>query len=376
MYLFCYGTRPEMIKMFPLIQKFKEKGIPFETLFSGQHVDLFKDFKKRLPVPDYILNIMEKGQSLNKLTSKIFDQFQNMVFGNFSKYSKIKYVIVQGDTTTAYAIAMAAFNNKIKVIHLEAGLRTYDKYSPFPEEMNRGLISKIADIHLCPTEISVNNLKKENITKNVYQVGNTVVDAFETILKENEKKLVQETYLVTLHRRENRDKIYLLWDQLNEIAKTRSIIYLIHPSLKKEAYEYLDEGIIKLNGVNYEDMVDIIMTSKGIITDSGGIQEEAVCAGKKVLVCRDTTERPETIESGWGKLVGTKILENLDFLNTNKDKDNRLKNPYGKHVCENIVNVLTRHCNKCDKYIDKDELLYEAWEIKKSYFCPTCKNKI
>ena len=182
----------------------------------------------------------------------------------------------------------------------------------------------------------------------MYQVGNTVVDAFETILKENEKKLVQETYLVTLHRRENRDKIYLLWDQLNEIAKTTRIIYLIHPSLKKEAYKYLDEWIIKLDGVNYEDMVDIIMTSKGIITDSGGIQEEAVCAGKKVLVCRDTTERPETIESGWGKLVGTKILENLDFLNTNENKDGRLKNPYGKNVCEKIVNVLSRHCKTCE----------------------------
>lgn len=347
MYLFCYGTRPEMIKMFPLIQKFKEKDIPFETLFSGQHVDLFKDFKKWLPNPDYTLDIMEKGQSLNHLTSKIFDQFQNMVFGNFSKYSKIKYVIVQGDTTTAYAIAMAAFNNKIKVIHLEAGLRTHDKYSPFPEEMNRCLISKIADIHLCPTEISVNNLKMEGITKNVYQVGNTVVDAFNTISK-SKKYLVQETYLVTLHRRENRDKIFMLWDQLNEIAKTTRIIYLVHPSLKEAANKHLHEWIVKLNGVNYEDMVDLIKTSKGIITDSGGIQEEAVCAGKKVLVCRDTTERPETIESGWGKLVGTKILENLDFFNTNKNKDDRLKNPYGKHVCEKIVNVLTRHCKKCE----------------------------
>lgn len=370
MYLFCYGTRPEMIKMFPLIKMFNKLKINNKTLFSGQHVDLFQQFKNYLPTPDYIMNTMEKNQSLNKLSSKIFNQIDSI------DLSGIKYIIVQGDTTTAYIIAMAAFNKKIKVIHLEAGLRSHDKYSPFPEEINRKLISNIADIHLCPTEIAVNNLKKEGIIKNIYQVGNTVVDAFETILKKNKKKIVNETYLVTLHRRENRDKIYLLWNQLNEIAKTTRIIYLVHHSLKKEAREYLDEGIIKLDGVNYKDMVDLIKTSKGIITDSGGIQEEAVCAGKKVLVCRDTTERPETIESGWGKLIGTKILENLDFLNTNINKDGRLKNPYGKNVCEKIVNVLTRYCKKCEKYIDKDELLYEEWETKKSYFCPKCKNKI
>jgi UDP-N-acetylglucosamine 2-epimerase (non-hydrolysing) len=339
MYLFCYGTRPEMIKMFPLINKFKEYNIQFKTLFSGQHKDLFEDFKKYLPTPDYVLNTMEKNQSLNNLSSKIFAQIELIDFSN------ITHVIVQGDTTTAYIIAMSVFNKKIKVIHLEAGLRTNNKYSPFPEEMNRCLISKIADIHLCPTWIAVENLRLEGITKNVYLVGNTVVDAF-NIISTSKTYLTQETYLVTLHRRENRDKIYLLWDQLNEIAKTTRIIYLVHPSLQEEAHKYLHEWIIKLNGVNYEDMVDLIKTSKGIITDSGGIQEEAVCAGKKVLVCRDTTERPETIESGWGKLIGTKILENLDFLNTITEKDNRLKNPYGKDVCEKIVNVLFKQLQK------------------------------
>ena len=335
MYLFCYGTRPEMIKMFPLIEKFSEKKIPYKTLFSGQHKDLFEQFKNYLPTPDYILNTMEKGQSINKLSSKIFDQIDIIDF------TDITHVIVQGDTTTSFIIAMAAFNKKKQIIHLEAGLRTNNKYSPFPEEMNRCLISKIADIHLCPTWIAVENLRLEGITKNVYLVGNTVVDAF-NIISTSKTYLTQETYLVTLHRRENRDKIYLLWDQLNEIAKTTRIIYLVHPSLQQEAQSYLHEWIIKLNGVNYEDMIDLIKTSKGIITDSGGIQEEAVCAGKKVLVCRDTTERPETIESGWGKLIGTKILENLDFLNVDKKKDNKLKNPYGKNVCDKIINVLLK----------------------------------
>jgi len=333
MYLFCYGTRPEMIKMFPLIKLFNKLSIPYKTLFSGQHLDLFKQFQNYLPTPDFIMETMEKEQSLNKLSSKIFAQIDMI------DLSGITYVIVQGDTTTAYILAMAAFNKKLKVVHLEAGLRTHNKYSPFPEEMNRKLISGIADIHLCPTELAVKNLQKEGITKNVYLVGNTIVDAFK-LISNNKKELEQSTLLVTLHRRENRKHMKVLWDQLNIIARTKRIIYLVHPSLKEEAYEYLDECITKLDGICYKDMVELIKQSEGIITDSGGLQEEAVCAGKKVLVCRDTTERPETIESGWGKLVGTKILENIDFLYEKKIKDNRLKNPYGKDVCKKIVNVL------------------------------------
>ena len=207
--------------------------------------------------------------------------------------------------------------------------------------MNRTLISKISDIHLCPTDIAVNNLKKEGITNNVFLVGNTVVDAFE-LISNNNKILEQHSLLVTLHRRENRQHMKVLWDQLNIISKTKKIIYLVHPSLKEEAYTYLDERITKLNGVCYEDMVKLIKQSEGIITDSGGLQEEAVCAGKKVLVCRDTTERPETIESGWGKLIGINILENLDFL-YEKKKDNRLKNPYGNNVCDKILKIFIKY---------------------------------
>jgi len=331
MYLFCYGTRPEMIKLFPLINSFKKNNIPHKTLFSGQHKDLFQQFKHYLPTPDLVLNTMEKEQSLNKLTSKIFAQIDTI------DLSCITHIIVQGDTTTAYAMAMTAFNNKIKVIHLEAGLRTNNKHSPFPEEMNRCLISKIADIHLCPTEIAVSNLKREGITDNVYLVGNTVVDAFDLISKD--ELILENQLLVTLHRRENRDNMHILWDQLNIISKKRKIIYIVHPSLK-EASNYLHDDIIKINGVNYEKMVKLIKSSSGIITDSGGLQEEAICAGKKVLVCRDTTERPETIDSGWGKLVGTKILENMDFLNENKIRDVVLKNPYGENVCEKIIGIL------------------------------------
>ena len=214
MYLFCYGTRPEMIKMFPLIETFHKNNIPYKTLFSGQHKDLFKQFKKYLPTPDFIMETMEKKQSLNKLSSKIFAQIDNI------DLTGITHVMVQGDTTTAYILAMAAFNKKLKIVHLEAGLRTHNKYNPFPEEMNRKLISSIADIHLCPTEITVNNLKKEGITKNVYLVGNTIVDAFK-LISNDKKELEQPTLLVTLHRRENRKHMKVLWDQLQQKLQSK-----------------------------------------------------------------------------------------------------------------------------------------------------------
>ena len=179
MYLICYGTRPEIIKLFPLIQKFKEKNIPFMTLFSGQHEDLYNNFKHLLPLPDFFLkDVMKQNQTLNELSCKIIIKLDKILNTN-----NIKYVIIQGDTTTAYSIALAAFHHKKKIIHLEAGLRTNNKYNPFPEEINRTLISRLADIHLCPTQISVENLKRENIIKNVYLVGNTVVDLNVTLKK-------------------------------------------------------------------------------------------------------------------------------------------------------------------------------------------------
>lgn len=332
MYLFCYGTRPEIIKMFPLINTFDKKGIPYKTLFSGQHPDLFKQFEFLLPKPDYTLeDIMSHGQSLNSLSSKIMKKIDPIL-----EKEKPEYVIIQGDTTTAYTIAMAAFYRSVKVIHLEAGLRTHNKMDPYPEEMNRCLISQLASIHLCPTSISVENLRREDITSGVYNVGNTVVDAFNQIKGDS---IDDRNYLlVTLHRRENRgEKMYEMWDQLNTLSNTKKIIYITHPSLK-EARTYLSDNIKKLDPVDYTTMVGLIKNCNGLITDSGGLQEEAVCAGKKVLVCRYTTERPETISSGWGKLVGVKILDNIEFLDG--DTQSLGENPYGKNVCEKIVNVL------------------------------------
>ena len=312
MYLICFGTRPELIKLIPLIKKFKEKNIEFKTLFSGQHENLIKDFYKYIDEPNYIFqNIMEHGQSLNQLSSKILLQSNQLFIDN-----KFSHVVVQGDTTTAYSLTLSAFHFQIPVIHLEAGLRTNNKYSPFPEEINRRLISQIASIHLCPTQKSIENLYNENIRKNVFLTGNTIVDMYDYIQKNTNpdsfvKNLIENNkkyYVVTLHRRENRgEKIRKMWEQLNQLSNKYKFIYISHPSLP-ESKEILNKNIILLKPQNYENMIHLVLNSSGIITDSGGLQEEAVCAMKKVLVCRDTTERPETIECGIGKLIDTNIM--------------------------------------------------------------------
>lgn len=343
MYLICFGTRPELIKCISLIKKLKGKNIQFRTLFSGQHENLIHDFYKYVDQPDYVLtNIMEHGQSLNQLSSKILLQMHTLFINNvFSN------VIVQGDTTTACSIALSAFHFQIPVIHLEAGLRTNDKYSPFPEEMNRRLISQIASIHLCPTNLSVKNLQNEQITNNVHLVGNTVVDIYKYIFEntypsDKIQKIIDHCknyVIVTLHRRENRgDKMKYMWEQLNELSSEHNFIYITHPSLPESKTILSRNNIILLDPLDYESMVHLISNSKGMITDSGGLQEEAVCANKRVLVCRDTTERPETIECGLGKLIDTQIIENIRFFD--KDIMNIAENPYGNDVCEKIITKL------------------------------------
>lgn len=344
MYLICFGTRPELIKCIPLIQKFKENNIEFKTLFSGQHENLIEDFYKYIDKPDFIFyNIMEHGQTLNQLSSKILLQ-SNKLFQE--KKDVLKYVMVQGDTTTAYSLALSAFHFQIPVIHLEAGLRTNDKYSPFPEEINRRLISQIASIHLCPTTLSVENLQKEQITNGVYLVGNTVVDIykyiFENTIPSNKIQDIidnnKEYIVVTLHRRENRgDKMFSMWEQLNTLSSKYNFIYITHPSLPDSKNRLNNSNIILLEPQDYESMVHLISNSKGIITDSGGLQEEAVCANKRVLVCRDTTERPETIVCGLGKLIDTRITENMCFFD--KEIGNVVENPYGNDVCEKICRI-------------------------------------
>uniref|UniRef100_A0A6C0KLM4 UDP-N-acetylglucosamine 2-epimerase (non-hydrolyzing) n=1 Tax=viral metagenome TaxID=1070528 RepID=A0A6C0KLM4_9ZZZZ len=344
MYLICFGTRPELIKCIPIIQKFKEKNIPFKTLFTGQHEDLIKNFYKYINNPDFTFtNIMEHGQTLNELSSKILLKSNSLFKENQGIF---EYVIVQGDTTTAYSLALSAFHFQIKVIHLEAGLRTNDKYCPFPEEINRRLISQIATIHLCPTKKSIENLHNENISENVFLTGNTIVDMYDYIQKNTNpdiyiEKLIKENkkyYVVTLHRRENRgEKIKKMWDQLNQLSNKYKFFYISHPSLPKSK-EILNKDINVLEPQNYENMIYLVLNSSGIITDSGGLQEEAVCAMKKVLVCRDTTERPETIECGIGKLIDTNIMDNITFFD--EKMINIIENPYGNNVSEKVIKYL------------------------------------
>lgn len=345
MYLICFGTRPELIKIIPLIMKFKEHNVPFKTLFTGQHEDLIKQFYKYIDNPDFIfIDIMEHGQTLNDLSSKILLKSKELFCNN-----SFSNIIVQGDTTTAYTLSLSAFHFKIPVIHLEAGLRTNNKYSPFPEEINRRLISQIASVHLCPTQKSIKNLHNENIKENVFLTGNTIVDMYDYIQKHTNpdmfiKNLIRENkkyYVVTLHRRENRgDKIKNMWNQLNQLSNKYKFIYISHPSLP-ESKEILNKNINVLKPQNYENMIHLVLNSSGIITDSGGLQEEAVCAMKKVLVCRDTTERPETIECGIGKLIDTKIIENICFFD--EELINVVDNPYGRNACEKVFKYLNNN---------------------------------
>lgn len=341
MYLITYGTRPELIKLFPLINKMKKLGIEHKTLFTGQHKDLILEFENLTHKPDFVLeNIMEHGQSINALITKIINQSQEVLNKLDCK------VIVQGDAASTFAMALSGFNNNKEVIHLEAGLRTYNNQSPFPEEGFRKMISQISTTHLCPTKRSVENLKNEKILENVYLVGNTIVDSCEYILNNGKisielENIVQKNhpyYLCTLHRRENINNFKEMWSQLNEISKNKTILYIKHPSVP-DAKNYLSKSIIQLDPLSYQDMIYAIKFSDGIISDSGGLQEEAICLEKNILICRDTSERPETIESGYGLLVGKKIKENIEFLE-NKSKKTINNNPYGANVIDKVIDVL------------------------------------
>jgi UDP-N-acetylglucosamine 2-epimerase (non-hydrolysing) len=335
MFLFCFGTRPEIIKLFPLIQEFKEYNIPFKILFTGQHKDLHKNFHNLIHKYDFELSVMVKGQPLNLLVANILTQTEPIFQNN-----KFTHIVVQGDTATSYALALSAFFHKTKIIHIEAGLRTYHKYQPFPEEINRRMISHIADIHFVPTELSKNNLLKENINhQHIHIVGNTIIDALRLmeIPSINSNKVI-----VTLHRRENRDKLGVLLDQINKISFQHKfkIIVVKHPSITNETYKkYLNDSIKIIDPLPYIDFLKLLAQSKFIISDSGGIQEECTYFKKKILICRNFTERPEVIDSGFGILVGDNIIDNIKWAM--KPLHKYKNNPFGDgFASRKIINVL------------------------------------
>lgn len=352
--LFLFGTRPEAIKMAPLIKTFSlDSNFIVKVGVTAQHremLDQVLDFFK-IDV-DYDLNIMKPNQSLHELTSSLILKITEDILNK----EDFDYVFVQGDTTTVLAGALASFYKKIKVIHIEAGLRSHDIYSPFPEEMNRILTSKIAHIHFCPTQTAADNLDREDLKNNVFVVGNTVIDALllglDEIKNSCESNLInkysnidfnKKIILVTCHRRENFGKPFeTICDALLEISdsfkETIQIVYPVHlnPNIMKIAYEKLTRDNIKLiSPLDYPDLIWMMNRSNIILTDSGGIQEEAPSLGKPVLVLREITERMEGVESGTAILVGSNkqkiIIETTMLLKDESyySKISKAINPYG-----------------------------------------------
>ncbi|MCP1997427.1 non-hydrolyzing UDP-N-acetylglucosamine 2-epimerase [Flavobacterium sp. HSC-61S13] len=353
--LIVFGTRPEAIKMAPLVNEFKKNAEFFDTrvCVTAQHremLDQVLDFFGI--VPDYDLDLMKPNQNLYSLTADIILNLQE-VLEDF----KPDYVYVHGDTTTTMAASIAAFYSGAQICHVEAGLRTHNKRAPFPEEINRQITGRIADYHFAPTEASRENLLKENVSpETIVVTGNTVIDALmdsskrvETIENEEIAKLKTlvnpnaKLILVTGHRRENHgDGFIRICEALREIAITHTdvqIIYPVHlnPNVKKPVYELLSgiDNIKLIDPLAYPAFVWLMNQSYMIITDSGGVQEEAPSLGKPVLVMRDTTERPEAVKAGTVILVGTNrdliVRETKSLLQDHKRYEimSGLHNPYG-----------------------------------------------
>jgi UDP-N-acetylglucosamine 2-epimerase (non-hydrolysing) len=351
--LIVFGTRPEAIKMAPVFLALRASGISVEICVTAQHrqmLDSVMDFFKIRA--EYDLNLMQANQSLNQLASRIFFQIDEVLIR-----SKPDIILVHGDTTTSCVAAWAAFHRGIKVAHVEAGLRTYNKYAPFPEELNRQITGKIADLHFAPTEWAAANLYKEGIKKEqVIVTGNTVIDALylgkkkiedgysnRQIRELNEiinpaKKLI----LVTGHRRESFGRGFEnICKALKEIVNNEDvqIIYPVHlnPNVQEPVNRILGghDRIHLIEPLDYPAFIYAMSNAYFIITDSGGVQEEAPSLGKPVLLMRDNTERPEAVEAGSVKLVGTSyesILLNTNILLNDMVVYNKMKtaqNPYG-----------------------------------------------
>lgn len=368
--LIVFGTRPEAIKMAPLVKEFLSHSNLFETkvCITAQHREMLDQVLDFFEIkPDFDLDLMKPNQNLYSLTAEIITNLKP-VLEEFNP----DYVYVHGDTTTTMATSIAAFYSGAKVCHVEAGLRTFNKYSPFPEEINRSIAGRIAEFHFSPTKTSEQNLVNENISKkSIHVTGNTVIDALHFSSKkvnnndyhddeieklksivDRDKKLV----LVTGHRRENHGQGFInICKALKGIAsqnKNVQIIYPVHlnPNVQKPVYELLN-GINSINLIpplSYPAFVWLMSQSYLIITDSGGVQEEAPSLGKPVLVMRDTTERPEAVEAGTVLLVGTdvdKIISEANKLLNNEEAYkamSRLHNPYGDgEACSKIVKFIS-----------------------------------
>lgn len=365
--LVVFGTRPEAIKMAPVIQEFK-KSNNFKTkvCVTAQHREMLDQVLEFFDIiPDFDLNLMRPNQNLYSLTAEVINGMKPVL-----EEFKPDFVFVHGDTTTTMAASISGFYASAKVCHVEAGLRTHDKYAPFPEEINRQITARIADFHFAPTEQSKMNLLNENIVEDgILVTGNTVIDALldgvEKVKNIDNKqintlknliKVDKDLILVTGHRRENHGEGFLnICKALKEIARANDvqIIYPVHlnPNVQEPVNEILSdlENIDLIAPLPYEAFLWLMEKSKLIITDSGGVQEEAPSLGKPVLVMRETTERPEAVEAGTVILVGTdveKIVGETNALLKDPSKYesmSRLHNPYGdgkasKRIVEFLLN--------------------------------------
>lgn len=374
--ILVFGTRPEAIKMCPLVKEFQKYPEDFETIVcvTGQHREMLDQVLRIFDItPDYDLNIMKQGQDLYDITARVLIGMRDVL-----KIVKPDVVLVHGDTTTSTAAALAAFYQQIPVGHVEAGLRTHNIYSPWPEEMNRQLTSRIATYNFAPTPLSEKNLKEENAHGQIFVTGNTVIDALHMVVNKlkHDKSLAEEQIrvlksagydvsrlgngkklvLITGHRRENFGKGFIsmvtAMKDLSEKYPNVDFVYPMHlnPNVRKPIHDVFGEDLTKYSNfffiepLQYLEFVYLMEKSTIVLTDSGGIQEEAPGLGKPVLVMRDTTERPEALESGTVHLVGTNhdlIVNEISMLLEDPvayEKMSKAVNPYGDgKACGRIV---------------------------------------
>ncbi len=361
---FIFGTRPEAIKLAPVIMKCKKhKGFITRVCVTAQHREMLDQVLGVFGIkPDVDLSLMEENQGLADFAAKAL-----VALDRYLKRERPDMIIVQGDTTTTWVASLAGFYNKIRIAHIEAGLRTYNKYAPFPEEINRVLTTHLADLHFAPTKWSARNLMKEGIPKSkIFVTGNTVIDALfiaQKILKQKKpnkpeklKKLKKPFVLITGHRRENfGEGLRNICHAIKALAKKfpdHYFVYPVHlnPNVRRPVMKMLNgkSNIILTDPVDYLTFVWLMDNCRLILTDSGGIQEEAPSLGKPVFIIRDTSERPEGIESGVAKLVGTdyKIIfkEVSLLLNDQKKSDKPYYNPYGDgRASQRIVKICWKY---------------------------------
>ena len=365
-----FGTRPEAIKMAPLVLELQKQSQRFETIttVSAQHREMLDQVLDIFHIkPDYDLNIMHARQTLTDITSNVLINLDKIL-----KEAKPDIVLVHGDTTTTFAASVAAFYNQIPIGHVEAGLRTWEKYSPYPEEMNRQMTDAMTDLYFAPTNQSKANLLKENHKEdNIYITGNTAIDALkQTVDKEYHHDILDKVspdnklILLTMHRRENQgEPMRRVFKVIREVVESREdveVIYPVHlsPAVQEVAKEILGntERIHLISPLDVVDFHNLAAGSYFIMTDSGGVQEEAPSLGKPVLVLRDKTERPEGVEAGTLKLVGTeseKVKKEMEELLDNDAEYQRMaqaKNPYGDgKASERILDAIAYYFGVTDK---------------------------